>query len=203
MSGKRAFSASTISGGVVDRQGRLGEERKIGGIGNGEPGDIVDGFDQGHRAFGHLAEGADHLGVAGVADEDDVAAFGDQPLGLAMDLGDERAGRIDITEAAVQSGGGHGLGHAVGREHHRPVVGNLVELVDEHRAELAQAIDDKAVVDDLVADVDRRSELLERQLDDLDRAVDAGAESARRGDQHVKGRQFIQGAGHVRHRLQP
>ena len=138
-----------------------------------------------------------------MADEDDVPAIGDQPLGLAMDLGDERASRIDIAEAAVQCGGGHRLGHAVGREHHRPVVGHLVELVDEHRAQLAQAIDDEAVVDDLVADVDRRAVLLERELDDLDRAVDSGAESARRGDQNVKGRQFIQGAGHVRHRLQP
>ena len=79
----------------------------------------------------------------------------------------------------------------MGREDHRPVVGNLVELVDEHRAQLAQAIDDEAVVDDLVADIDRRAELLERQLDDLDRAVDAGAKSARRGDQDAEG----EGAG--------
>ena len=76
----------------------------------------------------------------------------------------------------------------MGREDHRAVVGHLVELVDEHRAQLAQPVDDEAVVDDLVADIDRRAEPLERQLDDLDRAVDAGAEAARGGDQHVQGR---------------
>jgi hypothetical protein len=37
-------------------------------------------------------------------------------------------------------------------------------------------------VDDLVAHVDRRAELLERALDDLDRAIDAGAKAARLGE---------------------
>ena len=38
---------------------------------------------------------------------------------------------------------------------------------------------------DLVAHVDRRAELRERALDDLDRAIDAGAEAARLGEQDV------------------
>ena len=50
---------------------------------------------------GHLAERADHLGMAGMADEDDVAARRDQPLGLAVDLGDQRAGRVEIVEPAA------------------------------------------------------------------------------------------------------
>ena len=75
----------------------------------------------------------------------------------------------------------------MGRKHHGPIVRDLVELVDEHRAELAQAVDDEAVVDDLVADVDRRSEPLERELDDLDRAVDSRAKAARGGDQDSQG----------------
>ena len=73
------------------------------------------------------------------------------------------------------------------REHDGPVVRHLVELIDEHRAELSQPVDDEAVVDDFVADIDRRAEPLERQLDDLDRAVDARAKAARRRDQHSKG----------------
>ena len=40
-------------------------------------------------------------------------------------------------------------------------------------------------MDDRVADVDRRAVLLEQPLDDLDRAVDAGAERARGGEQHA------------------
>ena len=154
----------------------------------------------------NLAEGADHLRMAGMADEQDVPAFLDQPLRLAMDLRDQRAGRVDIGQAAVLRGGGHRLGHAVRGKDDRAVVGDLVEFVDEYRAQLAQPVDDEAVMDDFVADIDRRAEPLERELDDLDRAVDAGAKAARRGDQDAKGGSevgFRHGAGHVRHRLQP
>ena len=54
---------------------------------------------------------------------------------LAMNLGNERAGRIDIGEAAALRLGRHGFRNAMGGKDHGPVVGHLVELVDEHRAE--------------------------------------------------------------------
>jgi hypothetical protein len=38
-------------------------------------------------------------------------------------------------------------------------------------------------MDDLVPNEDGRAESLERELDDLDRAVDAGAKAARRSDE--------------------
>jgi hypothetical protein len=50
---------------------------------------------------------------------------------------------------------------------------------------LAQVLDHVLVVHDLVAHVDRRAALLERALDDLDRALDAGAETAGIGEQDV------------------
>ena len=43
-----------------------------------------------------------------------------------------------------------------------------------------------AIVDDLVAHIHRRAELLQRQLDDLDRPVDAGAETAGSRQQDVQ-----------------
>ncbi len=93
------------------------------------------------------------------------------------------------------------------RKDDRAVVRHFVEFVDEYRAQLAQPIDDEAVMDDLVADIDRRTEPLERELDDLDRPVDTGAKAARGGDQDPQGRKcklgFRHDAGHVRHRLQP
>ncbi len=73
----------------------------------------------------------------------------------------------------------------MGAEHDRASVWNLIQLVDENRTHSAQPIDDIAVVDDLVAHVDRCAEALERELDDLDRAVHAGAESARIGDKDL------------------
>ena len=47
---------------------------------------------------------------------------------------------------------------------------------------LLQVVDDVGVVHDLVAHVDRRAEALQRALDDLDGAVDAGAKAARLGE---------------------
>src|SRR5438270_699394 len=113
--------------------------------------------------------------MPGMADEQDVASLLDQPLGLPVHLGNQRAGCIHVGQAARLGGRRHRLGHAVGREDHRPVVGDFVELVDEHRAERAQAVDDKTVVNDLVTHIDRRTEPLERELDDLDRAIDVTA----------------------------
>ena len=75
--------------------------------------------------------------------------------------------------------------HAVRAEDDGRAVRHCVELVDEHGAEAAQAIDDEPVVHDLVAHVDRRAEELDRALDDVDRAVDAGAESARIGEEDL------------------
>jgi hypothetical protein len=69
--------------------------------------------------------------------------------------------------------------------------GTSAEVLDEDRTLLLEILDDVGVVDDLVADVDRRAELVQRALDDLDRALDAGTEAARLGeedffDRHVR-----------------
>src|SRR3546814_1866562 len=98
--------------------------------------------------------------MAGRADEDEVRAGRDEPLGLAMDLGDERAGGVEIIEPARLGVGGHRFGHAVRRKHHRRAAGHLVQFLDEHRALGFQAVDHELVVDDFVADIDRRTVLL-------------------------------------------
>ena len=87
IAGKRCCSAATIAAVSSTDKRRLGQEREIVGIGHRRPPvGVLERLDQGHRAGGHLAERADHLGMAGVADEQDVAAVRDQPLGLAVDL---------------------------------------------------------------------------------------------------------------------
>ena len=63
----------------------------------------------------------------------------------------------------------------------------VVELVDEDRAALAQLLDDVLVVDDLLAHVDGRAVELERALDGLHGAVDAGAVAARGGEEELLG----------------
>jgi hypothetical protein len=73
-----------------------------------------------------------------------------------------------------------------GEHHRRAGIRDLVELLDEHRALLPQAVDDVFVVDDGVADLDRGAVTLQRQLDDLDCPVDARAESARGAQRNVQ-----------------
>src|SRR5687768_6795457 len=73
------------------------------------------------------------------------------------------------------------------RKDHGPIVGDFVELVDEHRPLGRERVDHIAVVDDLVAHIDRGAEALERELDDLDGTVDPGAESARGRDEDMEG----------------
>ena len=77
---------------------------------------------------------------------------------------------------------GHRLGHAMCRKDHRRVgFGDLVQLLHKNGAFCLEGFDHVTVVDDLVAHIDGRPVLLQRQLDDLDGAVDAGAEAARGG----------------------
>ncbi|MNE75707.1 hypothetical protein D3C80_1718910 [compost metagenome] len=82
----------------------------------------------------------------------------------------------------------------MGGKHHRPVVRALVQLLDEDRPHALQPLDDVAVVDDLVADIDGSAELLDGALDDLDGPIHPGAEAARRGEPHVQGA-AIKGGG--------
>ena len=55
------------------------------------------------------------------------------------------------------------------------------QVFDEDRALGLQVVDDVGVVDDLVTHIDRRAEAGQCALDDLDRAIHAGAKAARLG----------------------
>ena len=55
--------------------------------------------------------------------------------------------------------------------------GDFVELLHKNGAFRLQGLDHVTIVDDLVAYVDRCSKLLQRQLDDLDGAVDTCTEA--------------------------
>jgi hypothetical protein len=65
-------------------------------------------------------------------------------------------------------------------------VGDFVQLLDEHGAQAAQAVNDEPIVHDLVPDIDRGAIAFDRQLDDLDRAIDARAKAARGRNQQVE-----------------
>ena len=84
----------------------------------------------------------------------------------------------------------------MGGKHHRllAVLGRyLAELLDEDRAARLEPFHDIAIMHDLVTHIDGRAVALQRQHDDLDRPVDAGAEPARRAQHDVEARQVAHG----------
>ena len=66
------------------------------------------------------------------------------------------------------------------------------QILDKDGALVLQAFDHVFIVNDLMAHIDRRAVLLERALDDLDRAHDAGAKSARLRQKHFHGTSITQ-----------
>src|SRR3546814_8688466 len=98
------------------RQRRLGQEGELArvvhfyGLGVGR------GFDKADRSFRHLAEGADHLRVSAMADEQDVPPFRHHLFGLAVNLGDKRAGGVQIFKTARRRGFRHRFRYAMRRK---------------------------------------------------------------------------------------
>ena len=126
--------------------------------------------------------------MSGVADHDHLQARLGMAFGFDVDLADQRAGGIDINHLPVLGGGRDRLGDAMGREDDGPVVGAFVQLFDKNSALVAQAIDDKAVVHDFVAHIDRRAPFFERHFHDLDGTVDTCTKPARGGKEQGQGR---------------
>src|SRR5690606_14719449 len=127
------------------------------------------------------------LGVAGVADQHHVATGAAMARDLEVHLGHQRAGRVEHLQSAPLRLLAHRARDAVGAEDHGAAVGHLVELFDEDRPAALEVLDHEAVVHHLVPHVDRRPEGLDGALDDLDRAIDAGAETAGIGEDDVHG----------------
>ena len=150
--------------------------------------------------LGRLAGGALDLLVALVPDQQDVVVVRGEALGLVVDLGHQRAGRVDRLQAALGGLVVHHRGDAVGGEHDRLALGHLVELLDEDRAAGLEVRDHVLVVHDLLAHVDRRAVEVERLLDRDHGAVDARRSShaarpaARRGQpRRARGRSAYPG----------
>src|SRR3974390_3371985 len=102
-------------------------------------------------------------------------------LRLDMDLGDKRAGGVEIEEIAPGRGRQDRFGHPVGREDDRCIgVRYFVQFFYKYGALGFQGFHYVAVMDDLMAHIDWRAIFGERELDDLNGAINASAKSARR-----------------------
>ena len=104
-----------------------------------------------------------------------------------MDLGDQRAGRVDHRQSALGSGFLDGLRDTVRAEDRDAAWRHLIQLVDEIGAFGAQAFDDMAVMDDFMPDIDRRAVFIDRTFDDFDRTFDTGTEAAGLSEDYLHG----------------
>ena len=142
----------------------------------------------------NLPDGALDLGMTGMADQDQMAAARHVSLALDVDLGDQRARGIEDRQAARLRLVDDRLGDAMGAENRHGAVGNFIQRLDEDRAHALELLDHMAVVDDLVADIDRRAELLEGPLDDLDCPDHPRAEPPRLSHKNAHPDQFLPSA---------
>ena len=165
---------------VVHGQGGLGHVGELLRVAHRQSRGLGFVFHQINRAAGAvvvLAHGSLHLRVPGVTDQHALAALGAVAGHFHVHLGDQRTGRIEDFQTALIRLLAHRPGNAVGREDHNAPVGHLVQLFDKHRAARAQIVDDKAVVNHLVAHVDRRAEDLQGAIHDRDSAIHPGAKA--------------------------
>ena len=181
MSGKRRRSADDLAR-LVDRERGLRHVGELRPGGQVERLHLVDRLDE-DRRLRCLPCRADDLLVPGVADEDDRVPLLGVPPSLDVHLRDEGTRRVDDVVPERPRVVVHGRRHAVRRVHDRRALGRLRLLLDEDRPSRLEVTDDVDVVDDLLADVDGRAIVVERLLDRLDGALDAGAVAARRGQE--------------------
>src|ERR1700722_8378318 len=120
--------------------------------------------------------------MTGVTDQHDIPAR----LGMSryFDMNFRHQRTRCVKHPQMPCGGlfAHRLGNAMRAENNGGTVGHFVEFVDEHGAARPKSVDDETIVYDFVTHIDRRTERFQRALDDLDRAVDAGAESTGVGE---------------------
>ena len=164
---------------------------------NVERGDVALGLHQRHR-LGDLAHRALDLRMAGMADEDEPASLADITLALIVHLGDQRAGGVEHRQLARSGFFLDALGDAMGAEDGDGIGGNFGEVLDKARALGLEALHHMLVVHDFVTHIDRRAVFLQRPLDDLDGAHDAGAKTAGLGENHFHQRPPGRSAGFIR-----
>ena len=164
--------------GLVDRERRLRDVRELRVLRDVERLDLLDGLHEDGR-LGRLAHRPDDLLVPFVADEDDRVALVRVPARLDVHLRHERADGVDDVVAELRGVLEDGRRDTVRGVDDRRSRGYLRLLLDEDRAARLEIADDVDVVDDLLADVDGRAVVLERELDRLDGTLHTGAVAAR------------------------
>ena len=107
-----------------------------------------------------------------MADKDHLIALFAVALALLMYFRDQRTGGVDHMQIALLGVVLDAPGHAVGAKNGYGTDRHFVDFLDEDRAFGPQGLHDTFVVDDLVPDIDRRTEFFEGAFDYIDGPFD-------------------------------
>ncbi len=128
-----------------------------------------------------------------MTDQNDFTSHIGVTLTFLVDFGDKGAGCINDRQITIFSFADNHLGHAMCAENSDRTIGNFIKLFNKDSALVAERLNNELVMHDLVADIDRRPIDFESFLNDINGPLDAGAKTARLGQNNSQGR-------HVGHR---
>src|SRR4030081_1736174 len=168
-------------GRVIHRQRRLGDEREIRRIPRNEflhIRDTLDEIDVAAKGGIEPPHRSLDFRVAGMADQNNVTTLAGITLHFHVNLGHERASGIKHRESASPGFGLHVARNTVSGENDGVAGRNLLQLLDKHGTQSAQAVHHVGVVNDFVTHVNGPSEQFDRALHDVDRAIDSCAKAA-------------------------
>src|SRR5215813_3261492 len=161
--------------GLVETQGRLRQVRHTVRVRYAKRFDLRWGSNDLRDGRG-FAQRSDDLVVIAVANEDErITVFGKLD-GLDVNFCDQRASRVDNAQFPLLAGLADLGRNPVSAVDYALPCRNFVNAVDKDGALLLEFLDHEAVVDDFLADVDRRPEGLKRDADDIDSANYPGTE---------------------------
>src|SRR5208283_1968299 len=124
-----------------------------------------------------FAESANDLVVIAVANKNQRVPFARELYRLHVDLGHKRAGRVNHPQLTQLARLTHFRSDTMSAVDDTLASRDLLDAVHEDGALGDQLVHDITVVDDLLADVNRRSEGLKRNANDINGADDSGAEA--------------------------
>ena len=117
-----------------------------------------------------------------MANQNDMAAKAAVTHCLFVNLGHQRACRIEVKQIARLGIGGNRFRYTVGRKDHRAFAvfsRDLAKFFDENSAAFLQTLYNIAIVNDFVPDVDGSPVFLQGKYDDLYRPVNTRTKTAR------------------------
>ena len=116
-----------------------------------------------------------------MANEHQDTALSDVSSSLVVHLGDQRTRRVDGRKRPRLRFVFDFPRHAVGAEDRHRARWHVLQGLDKARAFRLERFDHVAIVDDLMAHIDRSAMLGQRSLDNIDRPNNASAKPARLG----------------------